>query len=191
MDLPSILLIALGLSMDAFAVSISAAMVIRSLRVRHIIRASFSFGAFQFLMPVLGWLVGQSFEEIIRDYDHWLAFGLLALIASRMIWGAFHSEGSDNSSVDITRRSPLLALSVATSIDALAVGLSLAFLGTRIIYPSLIIGVVTFLICMLGFYIGKRASRLLETRLERGMEMIGGLNLLAIGVRILVSHLFS
>ncbi len=150
MDLPSILLIALGLSMDAFAVSISAAMVIRSLRVRHIIRASFSFGAFQFLMPVLGWLVGQSFEEIIRDYDHWLAFGLLALIASRMIWGAFHSEGSDNSSVDITRRSPLLALSVATSIDALAVGLSLAFLGTRIIYPSLIIGVVTFLICMLG-----------------------------------------
>ena len=191
MDLTTVLFIAVGLSMDAFAVSVSAGMVVQRISIRHGFRASFSFGSWQFLMPVLGWLAGSTVEDAIASYDHWVAFALLSFVAARMIWGSFHPGDGDGRAVDITKAVPLLALSIATSIDALAVGLSLAFLRTEIVYPSLVIGVVTFLISATGLYIGKRVSRLLENGLERGIGLLGGLILLGIGTKILVEHLFS
>jgi putative Mn2+ efflux pump MntP len=186
-DFLSILLIAIGLSADCFAVALSAGISITEHTFTRIFRLSFSFGLFQALMLVLGWLAGRTIVDFIADYDHWVASALLAFISGRMFWEAFHPEHSRDREVDITRGLLLLTSSVATSIDSLAVGLSFAFLEVNMALASPTIGVVAFAVTAFGFILGKRVSKLMGKR----AEALGAVILLAIAFRILISHLLS
>lgn len=186
LDLLSLFLIAIGLSIDCFAVAVSGSVSLGKPTAIKVFRTSLAFGVFQALMPVLGWLVGQTFVDLIAEYDHWLAFSLLSAVGIRMIWNAFRSGESHNDNLDITRGLTLLVLSVATSIDALAVGLSFALLKTNIAVASLVIGMVAFVFTTFGFIIGHKAGELIGKR----AEAIGGTVLIVIGLRILISHTF-
>jgi len=182
----TVLGIAVGLAMDAFAVSIVAGLTIERLTGRHVFRLAFHFGLFQFMMPVLGWLAGRSVAEYIDPYDHWVAFGLLVFIGGRMLWEA-RSARPARARRDPTRGWTLVALSAATSIDALAVGLSMAFLGVAIWLPSVVIGMVAAAMTLVGICFGSRLGR----RGGRWAELLGGLILIAIGARILISSCFG
>jgi putative Mn2+ efflux pump MntP len=184
-DLLSIFLIAIGLSADCFAVSLGSGISSKQHSWLQIFRVSLSFGIFQALMPVLGWLAGRTIVDIIADYDHWVAFILLVIVSGRMFWEAFHPDHSSKKDVDVTKGFLLLTLSIATSIDALAVGLSFAFLNVNIAVASPVIGTVAALVTALGFYLGKKANKLIGKR----AEIIGAIILLAIAFRILLSHL--
>ncbi|HPR16827.1 MAG TPA: manganese efflux pump MntP family protein [Candidatus Cloacimonadota bacterium] len=184
MDFLTIILIAVGLAMDAFAVSIASGVTLKGFQLRAGFRLALFFGGFQALMPVLGWLAGSGFRKYIESFDHWAAFGLLAFIGGKMIYESFLIEKSEN------RRDPnnyltVLILAIATSIDALAVGLSFSVLHVHIITPSIIIGIVTFLLSLLGVYIGGKTGSIFENKIE----LLGGLVLLGIGVKILLEHL--
>ena len=185
MDLASILLTALGLSMDCFAVAVAGSLSMRVLARSQVLRAALSFGAFQAGMLLLGWVAGRTVVDIIEGFDHWVAFGLLLLVGSRMIYEGLESGGEGRRRVDVTRGKALLVLSVATSIDALAVGLSLAFLRARIVLASTLVGGVAFLVTATGFLIGRRIGG----SLGRWADLIGGVVLIGIGVRILLDHL--
>ncbi len=136
-------------------------------------------------MPILGWLAGKTVVDFIEDYDHWVAFILLVLVGGRMIWESLRSQNGKGKKVDITKGIFLLTLSIATSIDALAVGLSFAFLKVNIVLASLIIGIIALLVTAIGFILGRKASRLIGQR----AEAVGGIILLGIGLRILLSHI--
>jgi manganese efflux pump family protein len=181
----STFLIALGLAADCFAVALGGSMSIRRLRYIQVLRTGLAFGAAQTLMPVIGWLVGRTVINYVAGYDHWIAFALLGVIGGRMIWEAFHEKDEQKEGADISRGLLLLTLAFATSIDALAVGLSFAFLKTSILLAGAIIGVVAFLITHLGFYLGRKAGAVLG----RNARIIGGVILIGIGIRIVVSHL--
>jgi len=186
MELLTILLIAIGLSMDAFAVSITSGMAIKTLKIRHILRIALLFGLFQAVMPVIGWLAGMQIRRWIAAFDHWIAFMLLAFIGGKMILEATILE-SEKESSDPLHFGTLFVLAVATSIDALAVGLSFSFLNVLIAAPAIIIGVVTFAISFAGVAIGHAFGSFFQKKIE----IVGGLILIAIGVKILVEHLFS
>lgn len=184
LDFLSIIIIAFGLSADCFAVAFSGSVSQRKTSWLSLVRISFAFGLFQAIMPTLGWLVGHSFAELIESYDHWIAFGLLAFIGGRMIWEFFH-EKQDKKEVDITRGLPLLLLAVATSIDSLVAGLSLAFLEVNIVTAVITIGVVALVITAFGYIVGRKAGGLLG----RWAELAGGIVLIGIGTRILLTSL--
>jgi manganese efflux pump family protein len=186
MDILTLLFIAFALAMDAFAVSISAGAYLVKADARQTFRLAFHFGLFQFMMPVIGWFAGSSFAELIASVDHWIAFGLLAAIGGKMVLESFSSE-HDAVRKDVTKGLSLITLSIATSIDALAVGLSLSMLNVEIIAPSLVIGVVAGGMSFLGIRLGEKASH----HLGRHMEFIGGVILILIGVRILAEHLLK
>jgi manganese efflux pump family protein len=189
----STLLIALALSMDAFAVSIASGICVADLRLKHALRASLSFGAFQFAMPVVGWLLGGTFRSYIQGFDHWIAFGLLALVGGRMIAESFERKDpsscsdAEKTKADIRDLKTLLVLSIATSIDALAVGLSYSVLGSPIVGPAILIGVVTFALCLAGTEFGKRIG----ARFERWASLAGGLVLVGLGVKITAEHIIE
>lgn len=185
LDFLSVILIALGLSADCFAVAISAGLSKIHLSYLQQFRASLSFGAFQALMAYIGWLAGRTVVDFISEYDHWLAFGLLVLVGGRMIWESFHHDSHRRKGLDISKGLPLLILSIATSIDALAVGLSLAFVEVSITLASLTIGIIAFIVTVIGLIIGKQVSKVAGTR----AEFIGGFILIAIGLRVLLEHL--
>jgi putative Mn2+ efflux pump MntP len=176
--------ISVALAMDAFAVSIAAGLSVGSVSGRPLFRIAFHFGLFQLLMPILGWLAGNELASHIRAYDHWVAFALLALVGGKMLLEA-RGNKQLGSRQDPTRGLMLVILSVATSIDALAVGLSMAFLGVSVWIPSVVIGVVAATLSAIGFCFGGR----LGGRWGSRAEAAGGCVLLLIGVRILVSHL--
>ena len=183
-DFLSVLFVAVGLSADCFAVALSGSISMKIVSSWQVLRASLAFGLFQALMPVLGWLAGQTVVELVADYDHWVAFTLLALVGSRMIWESFRSRDGRSGNADITKGLLLLTLSVATSIDALAVGLSFAFLEINIALASVTIGVVAFVTTATGFVLGKKAGNLIGRR----AETIGGIVLIGIGLKILLDH---
>jgi putative Mn2+ efflux pump MntP len=185
LDFASVLIIAIGLSADCFAVSFSGSIAMRTFSFLQVFRTSLSFSIFQALMPVLGWLVGRTVVDLIADYDHWLAFALLTAIGGRMIWESFRRGDGIAGGTDITKGVVLLTLSIATSIDALAVGLTFAFLEVNITLASVTIGTVAFVVTMIGFSLGRKAGRLMGKR----AEAIGGLILIAIGLRILLTHI--
>lgn len=185
LDFGSVLLIAIGLSADCFAIALGASTSAKVISRLQMLRVSLTFGAAQALMPVLGWLGGKTLVNLISDYDHWVAFGLLLVIGGRMIWESFHSEQDEAKERDFSKGLPLLMLAVATSIDALAVGLSFAFLSVNIVVAVLTIGVVCFLITGVGFLAGRKAGQVLGKR----AETVGGIILIGIGLRILLSHL--
>ncbi|MFB0502644.1 MAG: manganese efflux pump MntP family protein [Candidatus Bathyarchaeia archaeon] len=178
------LLIAFGLAMDSFAVSITSGLTMKNPRVRNALKIAVFFGSFQAFMPVLGWLAGISILDLISGVDHWIALGLLSLIGCKMIYESSRIEASGKE-LNPLNGYVLLTLSVATSIDALAIGISLAFLRIPIVTPILIIGIVTFLLSFLGVYAGSRIGHFLE----RKIETLGGLILIGIGMKILVEHL--
>jgi putative Mn2+ efflux pump MntP len=186
----TILGISAGLAMDAFAVSISYGCTPKKVPVKHILLISISFGLFQAFMPVIGWNVGRFFADLIKDYDHWIAFLLLVYIGFRMVIEGLKPDKSKDSSCDmddhILDLKRLFVLSVATSIDALAVGLSLSLLGYSITEPAVIIGVTTFIFSYIGVKMGCRLHSILGKR----VEVFGGVVLIAIGVKILVEHLY-
>ena len=186
-----LLAIAVALAMDAFAVSLAIALSLKTPSSGQVFRLAFNFGLFQFLMPVAGWLAGRGLHTYIEGFDHWVAFGLLAFIGGKMILGACPSNGSRRVSSaadgDPTRGVSLVILSVATSIDALAVGLSLSLLGVEIIFPALVIGIVAFLLTAAGMRLGPLAGRIFGKR----MEVAGGVILIAIGLNILFGHLLK
>jgi putative Mn2+ efflux pump MntP len=183
-DWPTIVGIAFGLAADAFAVSVAASITIRDINAGHVFRLSWHFGFFQFMMPVIGWFFGRTLHQWISYFDHWIAFVLLAFIGGKMLWESF-SRIEYRHRRDPTRGWLLIALSIATSIDALAAGLSLAFLNVSIWVPSVTIGVVAATMTAIGMKFGSR----LGVRFGKWAEMSGGLVLAAIGVRILVSHI--
>ncbi len=186
MSLIEILSIAVGLSMDAVAVSLCAGASGFASSTRPAVRIAFHFGLFQGVMPLLGWLAGSTIAPYISAFDHWLAFGLLAFVAARMFRSGLSKEDPDPS-CDPTRGSTLVMLSVATSIDAMAIGFSLALLAAPILVPCLIIGLVTFSLSFAATRLGGRLS----LRFGKRMELVGGVVLLIIGLRILVSHLLA
>jgi putative Mn2+ efflux pump MntP len=181
----AILVLAVGLSMDAVAVSLAAGASNRARGARAMFRLSFHFGLFQFLMPVVGWGLGASLAPYIASVDHWVAFGLLALVGGRMIWAAVTGV-EEKLGRDPSRGTTLVLLSIATSIDALAIGLTLAMIGGGIWFAAVVIGFVTATLSLLALVLGTRVGRAVGTR----MEIIGGLALIAIGVKILADHLW-
>ncbi len=183
MDAATIILIAVGLAMDAFAVSIATGITTtQQKRKTALVMASF-FGIFQMLMPLIGWSVGLTFRDLIVGIDHWIAFGLLAFIGSKMIYDSTKKEGNvENNALKI---SSLLTLAIATSIDALMVGLSFAFLQTTIALPIIVIGIVTFSLSYVGVIFGCAIGSLFGNKIK----IAGGLILIAIGVKVLLDHL--
>jgi len=186
MPFSEILLISVSMAMDAFAVCLAAGALQETQGPRPAFRLSFHFGLFQFVMPVIGWLAGETIEPYIRNYDHWIAFVLLAFVGGRMIHSAFFAKEED-ARKDPSRGLTLVLLSVAVSIDALAVGLSLGVLGILVWYPAIVIGLVTSLLSLAGL----RAGRVFGNKFGKPVEIIGGLVLIGIGLRILLSHLFG
>jgi len=186
MDALEILLIAVGLSMDAFAVSLGAAASGRAAGGRAAFRLSFHFGLFQFLMPVAGWLIGVSVAPLVVSFDHWVACALLSFVGVRMIRAGFTPD-VESLGRDPSRGWTLVMLSVATSLDALAVGLSLAMIAGPIWYPAAVIGVVAGALTLVGTRLGTR----LGTRFGKVMEIAGGVVLIIVGIRIVYTHLVS
>ena len=187
MPLLSILLIALGLAMDAFAVSITSGITIKNLKVRHALLVGAAFGIFQALMPVLGWAVGQWAYRFISVVDYWVAFGLLLFVGGHMIIQAMQPEDEEAGPKNPLHLPTLLTLAVATSIDAFAIGISLSMLRVSILQPVLIIGLVTFALCFAGVYFGRLFGHLNE----KTMEVFGGLVLIGLGTKMLVEHLIE
>ena len=186
MNFYEILLIALSMSMDAFAVCLGAGTQPRTTGPRPVFRLAFHFGLFQFFMPVIGWFAGITIVRYISAYDHWVAFGLLAFVGIRMIRSGFDPTNAEQK-IDPSRGWTLVLLAFATSIDALAVGFSLGVVGVTIWYPAVVIGLVTGLISWLGIYLGNRLGQ----KFGKRMEIIGGIILVLIGIRILLSHLLA
>lgn len=184
MDLFTLLFLAVGLSMDALAVSISSGLTIPGVNRSHGLKIAFSFGFFQAVMPILGWLAGTSLRRYIESVDHWIALALLTLVGARMIYEALTGHDREEP-VIATEPRVLLLLSVATSIDALAVGLSFSLLHVPLFPAVLIIGVTTFLFSGAGVYLGKIAT----AHLGRFVEILGGIILIGIGLKILLEHL--
>jgi putative Mn2+ efflux pump MntP len=184
-DLVAVLSLAVGLAMDAFAVSLSIGPIRMGNRARSFFRLSFHFGLFQFLMPILGWFAGAAIANLVASFGHWIAFGLLGYIGGRMIQSGWNPDQVSYSS-DPSRGKMLVMLSIATSIDAFSVGLTLAMLGVEIFYPSVIIGVVTAFLSFCGLLAGHR----LGTAFGKKMEILGGAILLFIGFRALAIHFF-
>ena len=183
MDIITIILIAVGLAMDAFAVSIANGMSTASQKRKNALIVASFFGAFQMLMPIVGWLAGLAMAELIMGIDHWIAFGLLAFIGSKMIYESSKRESSNQDST--LRIHTLLTLAVATSIDALMVGLSFAFLQTTLATPIIIIGLVTFTLSFTGFLFGNVIGNLFGNKIKA----IGGIILITIGIKILLEHI--
>ncbi|MBN1160398.1 MAG: manganese efflux pump [Dehalococcoidales bacterium] len=181
----AILIIALGLSADCFAVALSSSIAAGRFSLSGFFRFPLAFGIFQSLMIVIGWLAGRTVIDFISNYDHWLAFGLLAFIGGRMLWEAFREEDGGKTKKNINSWFTLLALSVATSIDSLAVGLSFAFLKVDILLAAVTIGLMAFVITVLAQLIGNKVGAMVGKR----AEIIGGLILIGIGVKILLEHL--
>jgi len=184
MDIIIIIFIAFGLAMDAFAVSITSGLAIKHLRINNALKIAIFFGSFQAIMPLIGWSAGLGFRDFISGVDHWVTFGLLSIIGCKMIYES-SKMGSNEKKIDPLNVYVLFILSIATSIDALAVGLSLSFLNVPIALPAIIIGVVAFLLSLVGVFIGNRIGHFFE----RKIEIIGGVILIGIGIKILIEHL--
>ena len=211
MNLYTVLIIAVGLAMDAFAVSVSTGMTVCDFNWKHNMKMSLMFGLFQFTMPVAGFFGATHFRSYIENYDHWIAFALLTIIGGKMLWEAIFSKNNEKwaenlpecpipgvspdtagvspgkgmMAADLLSLRRLTILAVATSIDALAVGVSMAFLQVSIWFPSIIIGVVAFSFSYAGGFLGRRIG----PNLGKAAEIIGGLILVGIGVEILLNHL--
>ena len=182
----SLFIVALGLAVDSFAVSVCTGVVTPALRVRKALRVGIVLGLIQGLAPVIGGLFGLSIKNLIHSIDHWAAFVLLTLVGSKMIWDGARKKTS-LARGNMLRMRTLITIGIATSIDAVVVGIGFGLVGVNLLQAGLIVGFVTFLIATLGVLLGARFSQLTRYRLE----IVAGLVLIGIGVRILVEHLVN
>lgn len=186
MGIGELLLIAVGVSMDAFAVAICKGLSMQRFRPRQATVIALFFGGFQALMPFLGWALGQQFSKYIANWDHWIAFGLLAFIGGKMIWEALHDQADKSLDYDMRLDlKELFILTIATSLDALAVGVTFAFLHLSIVPSITLIGCTAFVLSWLGVLVGNRFGALFQKK----AEIAGGVILILIGVKILLDHL--
>lgn len=183
MELLEILLIAIGLAMDAFAVSICKGLSMKKMNWKKALIIGGYFGFFQALMPILGYFLGSTFENLVTKIDHWIAFGLLVLIGANMLKEAFAND-EENYNDDVKFKT-MIVLAIATSIDALAVGITFAFLQANILISAVVIGIITFAISIVGVKIGNKFG----DKYERKAETVGGLILIFMGIKILFEHL--
>ncbi|SDC07339.1 manganese efflux pump MntP [Williamwhitmania taraxaci] len=184
MEFFTLLAIAIGLSFDTFAVSVSTGIVVCHIRFWQAVRVALILALFQGAMPVIGWLFGLQVAEMMSDYDHWLAFVMLTILGMKMIWESFQKEETNGKKCNPLKLSIVVGMAIATSIDALVVGVSFAFLQMNILWAALVIGAVTFMAAMLGMLFGKKIGN----KLGKKMEIIGGVMLIAIGLKILLEH---
>ncbi len=184
MDMITIFVVAFGLAMDAFAVSITSGTTIKHPRINNALKIAIFFGLFQAVMLLIGWLAGSGLKDFITGFDHWIAFGLLSLVGCKMIHESIKTESSKKETNPMNVH-VLLVLSVATSIDALVVGVSFAFLKILIVVSIIVVGIVTFLLSFLGVFAGNSFRHLFGNKIE----IIGGLILIGIGIKILIEHL--
>ncbi len=185
MDIITILGIAVGLAMDAFSVCVAAGAAIKKLDAGHYFRLSFHFGLFQFLMPVVGYFAGNAVARVISDWDHWIVLVILAFLGGKMLWESFKKDKEDDESKDPSRGMTLVMLSLATSVDAAAVGFSFSALGVAVLFPAIVIGLVCAGFSSIGILIGRGLGDVIGKWAER----LGGLVLIGIGVKILIEHL--
>lgn len=185
MELATTLLISVGLAMDAFAVSLGVGTAGRAKDFRAKFRLAFHFGFFQGMMTFLGWLLGSTIASFINTFDHWIALALLAYVGINMIRSGFNKD-AESFEKDPSKGKTLMMLCVATSLDAMAVGLSMAMIGTEIIFPSIVIGVITLGLSSFGLVAGTK----LGEKFGKRMEILGGLILVFIGLRVVITHLF-
>ncbi|MDF2484146.1 MAG: hypothetical protein K0R46_314 [Herbinix sp.] len=189
MDLLTLILLALGLSADAFAVAVTNGMCSDKVTKRHAVMTAFTFGFFQALMPVLGFILGKTFYDVICRYQHWVALLLLGAIGVNMLADTYKEWKSKETACtnrNIFNAKNLVMQGIATSIDALAAGVSIAVLNINILSAALLIGLITFVLCIIGVYIGKKFGSLLELR----AKLIGGIVLILIGLKIFVENQF-
>ncbi len=179
-----ILLIAFSLALDAFAVSVSTGISTPGFSWKQGIKMGLWFGGFQCAMPLIGWFLGSSVAEYIVAFDHWIAFGLLAAIGGKMLWESFRGGEEESGPADLSA-GRLCVLAIATSIDALAVGVSMAFMEVDILFSAAVIGVVAFGMAIMGGLLGNKLGALVE----KWAAVAGGLVLIGIGIKILVEHL--
>lgn len=196
MTFGAILVLAVGLAMDATAVAAARGMAARSLQFRHVLAISLLFGGFQALMPLIGWLVGARLGPTIQAWDHWIAFALLSAIGGKMLWEARAQHDTAAAPAlrvdELFRIRVLLVLAIATSIDALAAGITLPMLGAPLALSIATIGVTTAALCVVALFLGRSVGRALGPRFHlfgRGLDAIGGVTLIALGAKILAEHL--
>lgn len=182
MNLINIIGIAIGLAMDAFAVSVIDGSLLKQFNIKLAIKIAFFFGAFQAIMPIIGWASGITFYEFLSSYSNWLAFGILLFIGLKMIYESIYQKDEQCNNKSCQHLPTLLMLSLATSLDALAVGFSFSLINVEIIYPALIIGIITFIISLVGCFLGYRFGHLFEKQ----AEILGGSILIIIGIKILL-----
>ncbi len=185
MNFITLLLIAIGLSFDTFAVSISTGLIVNHIRFIQAVRVAFIMALFQTGMPLIGIFLGLQVADYIKDFDHWIAFGLLSLLGLKMIYESLKNDDNEKMTQNPLKLTNVISMSIATSIDALAIGVSFAFLQINITLTAIVIGTVTFLVAMLGMFFGKKAGRHLGNKLD----LIGAAILIGIGIKILVEHI--
>ena len=183
MSLFSVFLIALGLSVDGLAVSVSSGVCMKKARITQTLKLAAFMGFFHLLMPLIGWMAGKEFKPLIETFDHWVAFGLLVFIGGKMIYEVFFGK-NENRGINLNNYMMVLGLSLATSIDALIVGVSFGLLEVPIIVPVLITGGIMFTVSVMGSWIGKKIGN----RFNKGFEISGGIILMGLGVKILLEH---
>jgi manganese efflux pump family protein len=184
MDIITLILIAIGLSVDSFAVSVSSGLILNQITFKKALRIATSLAVFQAVMPLIGWFIGNRIESYVESFDHWLAFGLLFIIGGKMIWESFKKDDLSKK-INPLELKVLIGMSIATSIDALVVGVSFAFINVNLLLTALIIGLTTGFFSMLGILFGKKTG----IRFGKNMEIAGGLILIFIGAKILIEHL--
>lgn len=183
-----IIIIGIGLAMDAFAVSVSSGVAIKKMHLKHAMLMASFFGGFQALMPILGWCGGTFFRKSIQSFDHWIAFGLLTVIGIKMIYESTKLKDDEKQQSDPHSIYILFTLAVATSIDALAVGVTFSCLNYNIWEAAALIGIITFIISFIGTQLGQKIGHHLG---ENKVEILGGVILIGIGIKILLEHLMS
>ena len=184
MNTITIIFIAFGLAMDAFAVALASGIALKANKAYNAFKMALFFGVFQMVMPILGWLGGTGFRNFISSFDHYIAFGLLMFVGCKMIYESMKIKDVEEKTNPFNAK-VLFILAVATSIDAFAIGLTFAFLKVAIVTPVIVIGIVTFAVSFAGVFIGNKIGHFFERRIE----VVGGLILIVIGVKILIEHL--
>lgn len=184
MSIIALIFVAIGLAMDAFTVAIAKGISLKEATFSQAAKVALFFGGFQALMPFLGWLFGLSFEKYITAFDHWIALILLTLIGGKMLYESFKDEDEEEEEADPLNARSLLVLAIATSIDALAVGVTFAFLNVNILTSVALIGIITFVISFAGVIIGNKVGEYLKNY----AEIVGGIILILIGISIFLEH---
>ncbi len=185
MSLFSLIIMAIGLSIDSLAASITTGACCRYLRLKHILKVAMFMAVFQGFMPLIGWLIGSSFKKLIADYDHWVAFVILLGIGAKLMYdGIKAGEDGESSKTDPTKSIVLIGMAIATSIDALILGISFGIIEVNIQLAMLIIAITTFVFSSVGVYIGEKIGN----KINKGIEIFGGLVLIGLGFKILLEH---